>query len=271
MPTGPTSITGATGSAAVTNAAVNAGYLCAVGDRRARRLHGGCVVVHGRHPDRCQLGARLGPVGDLHDQQQRPDRPVDLGQDCHQRQRWDRGADRLDLGGRRSDPDHRRHRSRRGDQCGGQRRYLRVVRVRRAGRIFGRQLVLHRGHPDRCNGSCSRWASRRPARSTTTTNRPRLTLVKTVTNDNGGTALPTAWTLTGTGPTTITGATGSAAVTNASVNAGTYTLSESTGPAGYLPGALVVYRRHVDGVESRSGVGCFGDLHDQQQRPGRPR
>ena len=29
-----------------------------------------------------------------------------------------------------------------------------------------------------------------------------LTLVKTVTNDNGGTALPTAWTLAATGPTT---------------------------------------------------------------------
>ena len=65
---------------------------------------------------------------------------------------------------------------------------------------------------------------------------PHLTLVKTVTNDNGGTAVPTAWTLTATGPTTITGATGSAAVTNAAVNAGTYLLSE-TGPAGYQAGS----------------------------------
>ena len=35
-----------------------------------------------------------------------------------------------------------------------------------------------------------------------------LTLVKTVTNDNGGTAKATDWTLTGDGPTPITGATG---------------------------------------------------------------
>ena len=60
-----------------------------------------------------------------------------------------------------------------------------------------------------------------------------LTLVKTVTNDNGGTAVPTAWTLAAAGPTPISGATGSAPVTNATVNAGTYTLSESGGPAGY--------------------------------------
>jgi fimbrial isopeptide formation D2 family protein len=64
----------------------------------------------------------------------------------------------------------------------------------------------------------------------------RLTLVKTVTNDNGGTAVPTSWTLTATGPTTISGATGSAAVTNALVDAGTYVLSES-GPSGYTAGA----------------------------------
>ena len=35
------------------------------------------------------------------------------------------------------------------------------------------------------------------------------------------------WTLTATGPTTISGVTGSAAVTSAPVNAGTYALSES--------------------------------------------
>ena len=62
---------------------------------------------------------------------------------------------------------------------------------------------------------------------------PRLTLVKTVTNDNGGTAAPTAWTLNAGGPTPITGTTGAGTVTNAAVNAGTYTLSESGGPSGY--------------------------------------
>ena len=64
----------------------------------------------------------------------------------------------------------------------------------------------------------------------------RLTLVKTVTNDNGGTAVPTAWTLAAAGPTPISGTTGSAAVTNSPVNAGTYTLSESGGPSGYTAG-----------------------------------
>ena len=63
-----------------------------------------------------------------------------------------------------------------------------------------------------------------------------LTLVKTVTDDNGGTAVPTDWTLAAGGPTPISGATGTAAVTAAVVTAGTYTLSE-TGPAGYTPSA----------------------------------
>jgi len=60
-----------------------------------------------------------------------------------------------------------------------------------------------------------------------------LTLVKTVTNDNGGTAAATAWTLTAAGPTPLSGATGSPAVTNATVNPGVYTLSETGGPSGY--------------------------------------
>ena len=64
----------------------------------------------------------------------------------------------------------------------------------------------------------------------------QLTLVKTVTNDNGGTAQPTAWTLNAGGPTPITGTTGAGSVTNATVNAGTYTLSESGGPGGYTAG-----------------------------------
>jgi hypothetical protein len=66
---------------------------------------------------------------------------------------------------------------------------------------------------------------------------PRLTLVKVVNeNGSGANTPPTAWTLTGTGPTTISGATGSTAVTNAAVHAGTYDLTE-TGPAGYTASA----------------------------------
>jgi uncharacterized protein YegL len=64
----------------------------------------------------------------------------------------------------------------------------------------------------------------------------QLTLAKQVTNNSGGTAAPQAWTLTATGPTPISGTTGSTAVTNATVTPGTYTLSE-TGPAGYTASA----------------------------------
>jgi uncharacterized repeat protein (TIGR01451 family) len=64
-----------------------------------------------------------------------------------------------------------------------------------------------------------------------------LTLVKTIDNTGGGTAAATDWTLTATGPTTISGHTGDAAITNAAVDAGTYTLSEAGGPTGYTPSA----------------------------------
>lgn len=63
-----------------------------------------------------------------------------------------------------------------------------------------------------------------------------LTLVKTVTNDNGGKALATEWTLMATGPTNISGKTGDASITNVAVNSGVYTLSESGGPSGYTMG-----------------------------------
>ena len=60
----------------------------------------------------------------------------------------------------------------------------------------------------------------------------RLTLVNTVTNDNGGTAKPADWTLSASGPTTITGHTGDSAVTDAALKAGTYAL-DASGPSGY--------------------------------------
>jgi hypothetical protein len=64
-----------------------------------------------------------------------------------------------------------------------------------------------------------------------------LTLTKSVVNTGGGTAAATAWTLNATGPTTISGHTGDAAITSAAVNAGPYTLAEASGPTGYTPGA----------------------------------
>jgi transcription elongation GreA/GreB family factor len=66
-------------------------------------------------------------------------------------------------------------------------------------------------------------------------NAPKLTLVKTVTNDNGGTKTAADFPLTATGPSTISGASGAGSVSNASVNAGTYTLSEQTA-ANYTAG-----------------------------------
>ncbi|HEX5859998.1 MAG TPA: hypothetical protein VFY91_17955 [Microbacterium sp.] len=66
---------------------------------------------------------------------------------------------------------------------------------------------------------------------------PKLTLVKTVTNDNGGTALPTAWTLTATAPggPNLSGVTGTAGVTAQPVRAGSvYTIGETGGPAAYV-------------------------------------
>ena len=57
-----------------------------------------------------------------------------------------------------------------------------------------------------------------------------LTLTKVV---DGGTALPSRWTLSASGPTPISGTSGSAAVTAQPVNAGTYTLDEAGAPLGY--------------------------------------
>lgn len=70
---------------------------------------------------------------------------------------------------------------------------------------------------------------------TNTTTMGTLTLVKEVAS---GSAAPSAWTLTADGPTPITGRSGAASVTAASVAAGVYTLTESEGPAGYQQQSL---------------------------------
>ncbi|HTH05164.1 MAG TPA: hypothetical protein VL916_04810, partial [Ilumatobacteraceae bacterium] len=71
---------------------------------------------------------------------------------------------------------------------------------------------------------------------------PLLTLVKTVTNDNGGDADPSEWTLTATTPggPDLSGQTGTADVTDQSVQAGVvYTIGETGGPAAYALDSLV--------------------------------
>jgi hypothetical protein len=69
-------------------------------------------------------------------------------------------------------------------------------------------------------------------------NAPQLHLRKTITNDNGGSAAATDWTLTATGtggsPTNLNGST--PVDSNATFKADTYALGE-TGPSGYTPGA----------------------------------
>jgi predicted CXXCH cytochrome family protein len=64
----------------------------------------------------------------------------------------------------------------------------------------------------------------------------QLTLAKSVDNTGGGTAAATDWTLSATGPTTISGSSGDSGITNAAVVAGTYALAESGGPTGYDAG-----------------------------------
>ncbi len=54
-----------------------------------------------------------------------------------------------------------------------------------------------------------------------------LTLVKTITNNNGGARPLADFPLTATGTTTITGISGAGSITSATVTAGTYTLSET--------------------------------------------
>ena len=68
----------------------------------------------------------------------------------------------------------------------------------------------------------------------------QLTLIKTVSNDHGGTAVVADWALTATGPTAgVTGKTGDAAITSVEVTPGDYTLSElgsGAGATGYAAG-----------------------------------
>lgn len=64
-----------------------------------------------------------------------------------------------------------------------------------------------------------------------------LTLVKSITNDNGGIATVSDFTLSATGPTPISGISGFPTVTNFNVGTGIYTLSENTVP-GYVQTGL---------------------------------
>jgi uncharacterized repeat protein (TIGR01451 family) len=62
---------------------------------------------------------------------------------------------------------------------------------------------------------------------------PRLTVIKHVVNDNGGTAVASAWTMNVAGPTPLSFAGAESPGTTNTVTAGSYTVTESGGPAGY--------------------------------------
>ena len=74
-----------------------------------------------------------------------------------------------------------------------------------------------------------------------------LTLVKNVVNTGGGTAVPGDWTLTATGPSTVTGDGNSEEVTEVPVDAGDYELTESGGPAEYQEGTWTCSGAAMDG------------------------
>lgn len=93
---------------------------------------------------------------------------------------------------------------------------------------------------------------------TYTNARTNLTLVKQVINDNGGSQPATAWTLRAAGPTTISGPTGSSAVTSAAVAPGTYTLSE-TGPPGYEASLYSCVKNGAAAVLANSITLALGD------------
>ncbi|MFZ2072622.1 MAG: ice-binding family protein, partial [Minisyncoccia bacterium] len=86
-----------------------------------------------------------------------------------------------------------------------------------------------------------------------------LTLVKSVTNDNGGALTIADFPLTATGPTTITGISGAGAVTNATVSAGAYTLSETIN-SGYTPSTYSCVVNGSPAVVSNSLTLSGGDV-----------
>ncbi len=74
---------------------------------------------------------------------------------------------------------------------------------------------------------------------------PVLTLQKVVVNGHGGTHVASEWTLSATGPSTLSGA--GTATSGGTFMAGTYTLAE-TGPVGYLPSPWVCTAGTVGGA-----------------------
>ena len=179
-------------------------------------------------------------------------------------------ADRLDAGRGRADPITRRDRSTRGHQRRGQR-----------GHLHARPSPADRPATPPATWSCTGGTvtggigrRRHGANVTCTINNndqpATLTLVKTVTNDNGGTAVPDR--LDARRRRTDRRSPAPPAPRRSPtppVTAGTYTLSESGGPAGYTAGAWSCTAGTVTGGIARPAQRRQRHLHHQQQRPAR--
>jgi len=94
------------------------------------------------------------------------------------------------------------------------------------GTLVGDQLTLVDGDDVTCTLTNDDRPGARPADA-------RLTLVKQVVNDDGGSALPRDWVLHADGATPLEGRSGSDAVTSVSVRHGVYDLRETDGPGRY--------------------------------------
>ncbi len=91
---------------------------------------------------------------------------------------------------------------------------------------------------------------------------PLLTLIKTVTNDNGGSASETAWTLNATGaggsPTNLSSTT--PVFSGATFKADTYALSETGGPSGYTASQFSCVKNGAAAVLGNSITLAIGDI-----------
>ncbi|PIP17182.1 MAG: hypothetical protein COX44_01285, partial [Candidatus Portnoybacteria bacterium CG23_combo_of_CG06-09_8_20_14_all_37_13] len=93
----------------------------------------------------------------------------------------------------------------------------------------------HDGYSDSYSTDCTGTMTIGGSKTCTITNddiEPSLTLIKSLTKDNGGTAVESEWTLTATGPSGFSGV-GPSVSNGTSFAVGTYDLSESGGPLGY--------------------------------------
>ena len=164
-------------------------HLHAVRDRRPGRLHRRRLVCTGGTVTGSSVVVANGANATCTINNNDIRRAPDPGQDRHQRQRRHRLRPHWTLTAAGPDPDQRRHRRDRGHQRRRQRRHLHPVRVRRPGRLHRRRLVLHRRHPHRRQRSSCPLGTSATCTINNNDQPAHLTLVKTVTNDNGGTAV----------------------------------------------------------------------------------